>query len=98
MVAKIATAGRGSAERPFNRLFSFIDVEKQLSGSARDCYVALRARILLMVSFFPEREAIPSMAYKKSKSPTYDDDHNKLTEGTRDKLAVPPVDGLPEGD
>ena len=51
METKIALAGTGTAERPFNLLFWFNDVEKQLSESARDSFVAARARILSMKKF-----------------------------------------------
>ena len=69
-------------------MFWFNDVEKQLSGSARDCYVAARARISSMKRWCPEREAVPAIVYKKSRGPAYDDDHNELIEETPQVLAV----------
>ena len=96
MEAKIASVGKGTADRPFNHLVWFNDVEKQLSGSPKDNYVAARARILLMKRFCPEREAVPAVASKRSKAPTYDEDHNKLTDGTPEVLAVAALDWRPQ--
>ena len=72
MESKIASAGRGTYERPFDELFWFNEVEKSLSGSAKDTYVASRLRIMSMRQCFLERDATARVAYKKSKALTYD--------------------------
>ena len=71
---------------------------KSLSGSARDTYVAAHSRILAMTKFCPERDAVARVGYQRSKPPTYDAEHNKLTEGVPEKLAVEAVDWRPEGE
>ena len=93
--AKIASAGRGTSERPFDQLFWFNEVEKSLSGSAKDTYVASRSRILSMRQYFPERDASAWEAYKKSKVPTFDINRVKLTEETVEVLEVEAVDWRP---
>ena len=70
MESKIVSAGRGTSERPFDQLFWFNEVEKSLSSSAKDTYVASKSRILSMRQYFPERDASAKVAYKKSKAPT----------------------------
>ena len=72
MENKSAFAGRGTSKRPFDQLFWFNEVEKSLSGSAKDSYVASRSRILSMWQYFPEHDASARVAHKKSKAPTYE--------------------------
>ena len=43
MESKIASAGRGTEERPFDELFWYNEVEKSLAGSAKDTYVAAKS-------------------------------------------------------
>ena len=88
MEREIASAERGTSERPFYVLFWFNEVDKSLSGSAKDTYVASRSRILSMRQYFLERGASARVAYKKSKAPTYDVNRVKLTEGTQKVLEV----------
>ena len=90
--SKIASAGRGTSKRPFDELLWFYEVEKSLSGSAKDTFVASRSRILSMRQYFPEGEALARVAYKKSKAPTYDVNRVKLTEGTPQFLEVKVID------
>ena len=93
MERKIASAGRGSSELPFDELFWFNEIEKSLSG-----YVASRLRILSMRQYFPERDASARVAYKKSKAPTYDVNRVKLIEGTPEVLEVEAIDWRSAGD
>ena len=79
MESKIASAGRGTSQSPFDQLFWFNEIEKSLSGSAKDTYVASRSRIPSMRQYFSERDASARVAYKKSKAPTYDVNRVKLT-------------------
>ena len=46
MESEITFAGMGAPECPLDKLFWFNEVEKSLSGSAKDTYVATRSRIL----------------------------------------------------
>ena len=86
MESKIASARRGAPERPFDQLFWFNEVEKSLSGSAKDTYVAAMSRILSMRQYFPERDAAARVACKRSKALTYDANRVKLTKGTPEVL------------
>ena len=88
----------GTLERPLDQLFWFNEVEKSLSSSAKDTYVAARSRILSMREYFPERDASSKVAYKKYKSPTYNDNRVKLTEGTPVVLEVEAIDWRPTSD
>ena len=98
MERKIVSAGRGTSERPFDLLFWFNEIEKSLSGSAKDTYVASRLRILSMRQYFPERDASARVAYKKSKAPTYNVNRDKLTEKMPEVLEVEAIDWRPTGD
>ena len=92
MKSKIASVGRGTSERPFDQLFWFNEVEKLLSGSAKDTYVASRSRILSMRQYFSKRDASARVANKKSKAPTYDVNLVRLTEGTLEVIEVEAID------
>ena len=72
MESKIASARRGTSERPFDQLIWFNEFEKSLSASAKDTFVASCLRILSMRQYFPERDALARVAYKESNAPTYD--------------------------
>ena len=98
MENEIASARRGTSERPFDELFWFNEIEKSLSGSAKDTYVASRSRILSMRHFFPERNASSKVAYNKLKAPTCDVNRVKLTERTPKVLEVEAIDWRPAGD
>ena len=51
-----------------------------------------------MRHYFPERDVLARVAYKKSKAPTYDVNQVKLTEGTPVVLEVEAIDCRPAGD
>ena len=91
-------AGRGISERPFNQPFWLSEIEKSLSGSAKDTYIASRSRILSMRQYFSERDASARVACRKSKAPTYNVNRVQLTEGTPKVLAVEAIDWRPAGD
>ena len=62
MESKIVSAERETSESPFDELFWFNEVEKSLSGSAKDTYVASRSQILYMRQNFPEFDASARVA------------------------------------
>ena len=57
MERKIALPRRETSECPFDQLFWFNEVEKSLSSSTKDTYVASRSRILYMRQYFLKRDA-----------------------------------------
>ena len=51
-----------------------------------------------MQQYFSKRDASATVAYKKSKAPTYDVNRVKLTKGTPEVLEVEAIDWRPAGD
>ena len=51
-----------------------------------------------MTMFYPDRHAVPRIAAKRFVAPTYDVDHDKLTESLPPVLAVEAIDWHPEGE